>query len=146
MNHTTHHTEKGIEEIVDAVFKDSNKVICVEAHEETEYLHKENGAYDSLTLDESGNVKITRHPAKFSTSKTMSEGAIDSRVVTAVSKTYRQKDVIEILIAQALQAERDRLREKVLKEIDELAEENPTHGSLLFLRGYFLSCLTPKKP
>lgn len=85
--------------IIDAVFKDHNEVVAVETHEETEYLHKEHGAYDSLSLDNSGNVKITRHPAKFSTSKTVSEGAIDSRPITCIDTTYTQKDVIKMLLA-----------------------------------------------
>lgn len=85
--------------IIDAVFKDHNEVVAVETHEETEYLHKEHGEYDSLSLDNSGNVKITRHPAKFSTSKTVSEGAIDSRPITCIDTTYTQKDVIKMLLA-----------------------------------------------
>ena len=98
--------EKSVEEIVEAIFKDSDKNIAVETKTETEFLHITYPAHISVSLR--GDVVVYHDvPAKYATSTTVSEGAVDSREITIVEKRYTQSDVVKML----LQAERKRCDE-----------------------------------
>jgi hypothetical protein len=97
--------EEGREEsnkILGAVFADSNKLVAVESHEETEYLHRE-GAKISVSF-ENGLKVYTKIPEKYQTSRVVSEGAVDSRPVTVIDKQYSQREVVELLLTSHTKA------------------------------------------
>ena len=115
-------TERSVEEIVEAIFKDSDKIIAVETKTETEFLHVTYPAHVSVSL--CGNVVVYHDvPAKYATSTTVSEGAVDSREVTTTEKKYTQSDVVKMLLTQTLQAERKKREDAVDAERERIKKQ-----------------------
>jgi len=100
------------EDILKAVFKNSDTVVAIETARKDEWLHRELG-YDSMSLDDKGNVRITSIHDKYHVSETVSEGAIDHREVEIVKQEYKQSDIVRLL----LQAREEWLRTETTKDL-----------------------------
>ena len=106
--------EQEVLEEFDKVFADAfsrnNPVIQAKGHYEKEYLHKTYPAHASLQKDGSWEER----PAKFDTSRTVSEGAVDEREIYVTEKQWRMDEVIKEFLLQKLQEERKIYQEALI--------------------------------